>query len=222
MAKLLERRLTPADSPLAIFATTTGAFLAAMFVTSFLFLSYGASPFEAYFALFHEPFGTLRGFGYSLVRTSPLALIALGTIVSWRSGFSYLGFEGCFVMGASAATWLALLTALGASIGPLPFSFFLPLAILAAFVAAGTWAGLVGLVRVFEDGQPAFDDIHDVRLLSDTLLTFKISKTFSSGIAASVRYDSEPPTGVLTTDMFRAVFASVRNHLDRPEARAKG
>ncbi len=48
--------------------------------------------------------------------------------------------------------------------------------------------------------QPAFDDIHDVRLLSDTLLTFKISKTFSSGIAMSVRYDSEPPTDVLTTD----------------------
>jgi putative salt-induced outer membrane protein YdiY len=48
--------------------------------------------------------------------------------------------------------------------------------------------------------QPAFDDVHDVRLLSDTLLTFKISKTFSSGIAASVRYDSEPPTAVLTTD----------------------
>ncbi len=147
MAKLFERRLTPADSPLAIFATTAGAFLAAMFITSFLFLSYGASPFQAYYALFHEPFGTLRGFGYSLVRASPLALIALGTIVSWRSGFAYLGFEGCFVIGASAATWLALMTAPGAHIGPLPFFIFLPLAILFGFVSAGVWAGLVGLVR---------------------------------------------------------------------------
>ena len=59
-----------------------------MLVTAFLFQSYGASPLQAYFALFHEPFATLRGFGYSLVRASPLALIALGTIVSWRSGFS--------------------------------------------------------------------------------------------------------------------------------------
>ena len=94
-----------------------------MFVTAFLFLSYDASPFQAYYALFHEPFGTLRGFGYSLVRTSPLALIALGTIVSWRSGFSYLGFEGCFVIGASATAWLALLTAPGARIGPFRFFF---------------------------------------------------------------------------------------------------
>jgi general nucleoside transport system permease protein len=147
MARLFERRLTPKDSPLVILATTTTAFLAAMFVTSFLFLSYGASPFQAYFALFHEPFATLRGFGYSLVRASPLALIALGTIVSWRSGFSYLGFEGCFVIGAAATSWLALLTAPGAIIGPLPFFLFLPLAILFAFAAGGVWAGLVGIVR---------------------------------------------------------------------------
>jgi putative salt-induced outer membrane protein YdiY len=48
--------------------------------------------------------------------------------------------------------------------------------------------------------QPAFDDWGDVRLLSDTLLTFKVSKAVVSGIAASVRYDSEPPTLVNSTD----------------------
>jgi putative salt-induced outer membrane protein YdiY len=48
--------------------------------------------------------------------------------------------------------------------------------------------------------QPAFDDFHDVRLLGDALLTFKISKRFASSVAASVRYDSEPPTLVKTTD----------------------
>jgi ABC-type uncharacterized transport system permease subunit len=147
MAKLFERRLTPLDSPLAILTTTTGAFVAAMIVTSFLFLHYGASPLQAYAALFHEPFGTLRGFGYSLVRASPLALVALGTIVSWRSGFAYLGFEGCFVIGASATAWLALLGGPGAQSGPMPSFLFFPLAILFGFVAAGIWAGLVGIVR---------------------------------------------------------------------------
>jgi general nucleoside transport system permease protein len=147
MARLFERRLAPADSPAAILITTGAAFLCAMFVTSFLFLSYGASPLDAYYALFHEPFATLRGFGYSLVRASPLALIALGTIVSWRSGFSYLGFEGSFVIGATASGGLALATAPGSIIGPLSFFLFLPLAILFAFAAGGAWAGLVGLVR---------------------------------------------------------------------------
>lgn len=48
--------------------------------------------------------------------------------------------------------------------------------------------------------QPAFNDFGDVRLLSETLLTFKITKIFAAGIAGSVRYDSEPPTAVLPTD----------------------
>src|SRR6202451_3686676 len=118
MAKLFERRLTPADSPVAILGRTTAAFLAAMLIAAFLLRLYGANPLQAYFALFHEPFATLRGFGYALLRTSPLALIALGTIVSWRSGFAYLGFEGTFVIGATAAAWLALLTAPDARLGP--------------------------------------------------------------------------------------------------------
>jgi ABC-type uncharacterized transport system permease subunit len=179
MAKLFERRLTPRDSPLAIFATTTGAFLAAMFITAFLFLSYGASPWQAYFALFHEPFGTLRGFGYALVRTSPLALIALGTIVSWRSGFSYLGFEGCFVIGASATAWLALLTSPGAPIGPIPFSIFLPLAIVLGFLAAGVWAGLVGLVRARLGGNEVL-----ISLMSNYVAIFILQYLVSGPLRA--------------------------------------
>src|SRR6266550_1667724 len=179
MARLFERRLTPVDSPLAILATTTTAFLAAMLVTAFLFLSYGASPFQAYIALFHEPFATLRGFGYSLVRASPLALIALGTIVSWRSGFSYLGFEGCFVIGATATGWLALLTAPGARIGPLPFFLFLPLAILFAFAAGGVWAGLVGLVRARLGGNEVL-----ISLMSNYVAIFILQYLVSGPLRA--------------------------------------
>jgi simple sugar transport system permease protein len=147
MAKFIERRLTPTDSPWAILTTTAAAFLAAMLVTAFLFLFYDANPLRAYVALFHEPFATVRGFGYSLVRMSPLALIALGTIVSWRSGFSYLGFEGCFVIGATATAWLALVTSVGARIGPVPLFLFLPMAIFLGFAAGGVWAGLVAFAR---------------------------------------------------------------------------
>jgi ABC-type uncharacterized transport system permease subunit len=138
--KLIERRVSPADSPLAVATAMILAVAAAMLVTSLLFALYGTSPLQAYFALFHEPFATWRGFGYTLVRTAPLTLIALGTIVSWRSGFGYLGFEGCFVMGAAATTWLALFTAV-------PSWVFLPLALLLSFAAGAIWAGWVALVR---------------------------------------------------------------------------
>jgi putative salt-induced outer membrane protein YdiY len=49
--------------------------------------------------------------------------------------------------------------------------------------------------------QPVFNMPQNVRILSDTLLTFRITKVFSAGIAASIRYDSEPPTGVLPADV---------------------
>jgi general nucleoside transport system permease protein len=67
-------------------------------------------------------------------------LIALGTIVSWRSGFGYLGFEGCFVLGAAATTWLGLFTGLS------PWAFF-PLVLLLSFCAGAFWAGVVAQIR---------------------------------------------------------------------------
>jgi simple sugar transport system permease protein len=145
--KLLERRVTPADSPLSLALAMAGAVVVAMLITAMLFLLYRVNPSHAYVALFHEPFATMRGFGYTLVRTAPLTLIALGTIVSWRSGFGYLGFEGCFVVGSAATTWLALLTAPGAALGPLPWLMFLPSAILLSFAAGSVWAGIVALLR---------------------------------------------------------------------------
>ncbi len=138
--KIFERRVSPADSPLAMTTAMVIAALVAMLITSLLFSLYKANPLQAYFALFHEPFASWRGFGYTLVRTAPLTLIALGTIVSWRSGFGYLGFEGCFVIGAAATTWLALSMTV-------PFWTFLPLALLFSFAAGAAWAGMVALIR---------------------------------------------------------------------------
>jgi simple sugar transport system permease protein len=146
-SKLIERRLAPSDSGLALAVAMALAVFAAMGIASLLFASYGADPLRAYAALFHEPFGTLRGFGYALVRTAPLTLIALGTIVSWRSGFGYLGFEGCFVIGAAASSWFSLATAPGARIGPVPAAVFFPAVVLLSLVAGAIWAGIVGALR---------------------------------------------------------------------------
>jgi ABC-type uncharacterized transport system permease subunit len=144
---LLQRRLTPASSPLFLTVTTLLAVITAMLIVAFLFEGSGARPFDAYYALFHEPFATLRGFGYALVKAAPLTLIALGTIVAWRSGFTYLGFEGCFVLGAASSTWLALATAPGNwAAGLSPWMFF-PAAVLLSFVVGALWAGTTGFLR---------------------------------------------------------------------------
>jgi simple sugar transport system permease protein len=147
MLRRLRRREAPATSLITNAAIAGLAILAAMALTSLLFATYDASPMRAYYELFREPFATLRGFGYTLVRTAPLILIGLGTIVSWRSGFAYLGFEGCFVLGAAAASWFALSTESGSLIGPLPAAVFFPGVILISFLAGSGWAGIVGIIR---------------------------------------------------------------------------
>jgi simple sugar transport system permease protein len=150
-----------------------------MLVTAFLFRSYGASPWQAYFALFHEPFATLRGFGYALVRASPLALVALGTIVSWRTGFAYLGFEGCFVIGALATSWLALATEPSSHPGPLPFLLFLPLALLLALLAGGMWAAMAGVLRARWGGNEVL-----ISLMSNYVAIFLLQYCVSGPLRA--------------------------------------
>ncbi len=136
----LERRLAPATSPRVIVAANAAAIAIALLIGGLLFLPFNVNPLDAYAGLFGEAFFTWRGFGYTLVEAAPLILVGLGTIFAWRSGFAYLGFQGCLLAGAVVSTVLALhLT--------LPFALFLPLVLAASFVAGGIWSGLVGFAR---------------------------------------------------------------------------
>lgn len=139
---LFERRLSPADGPRATAWTTVLSVAAALLLGGLLFLPYGVNPLDAYLAMFQEAFMSWRGLGYTLVKAAPLILVGLGTVVAWRTGFGYLGFEGCLLVGAAGATVVALHTG-----NSLPFLVFLPLACAAAMVAGGIWAGIIGFLK---------------------------------------------------------------------------
>ena len=144
MTKLLERRLVPAESAAAIAASTLVALLGALVASGLLFIPFGANPFAAYGFLVAEAFGSVRGFGLSLVQATPLILIAQGMIVIWRAGLGYIGFEGCFLVGAAAAAWVAL----GGAPVATPSPIFWLTVLTAAFAAGAAWAGWVGALRV--------------------------------------------------------------------------
>jgi ABC-type uncharacterized transport system permease subunit len=148
MPRFLERRLAPADSALAIAGTTALALVCAFALAGLLFLPYGTSPLRAYGFLFAEGFGSWRGLGQSLVQATPLILIAQATIVTWRSGLGYIGFEGCFLVGAAAAAWVALGGLPGGLPWALPAFLFWPAAFMAAFAMGGIWAGMVAFLRI--------------------------------------------------------------------------
>jgi len=143
----LEKRLEPNESPLVIGGLTVLSVLLALLIGGFLFLPFKADPGEAYLTMLQQSFGSLKGIGFTLVRATPLIFISLGTIVAWRTGFFYLGFEGALLIGAAMTVWVALLTAPDAAIGPLPPPVFFLLVFAASFIAGGIWASIVGILR---------------------------------------------------------------------------
>jgi simple sugar transport system permease protein len=71
------------------------------------------------------------------------------------------------------------LTAPGARLGPIPFTLFLPLAILFGFAAGGAWAGLVGLVRARLGGNEVL-----ISLMSNYIAVFILQYLVSGPMRA--------------------------------------
>ena len=143
----LRKRLVPGESPALIVITTLSAVLLALVVGGLLFLPFKASPLQAYQSMLQLSLGDLKGIGFTLVRATPLIFIALGTIVAWRAGFFYLGFEGALLIGAATTVWLALATAVWQPMDLALRLFLWALIFLASFAAGGLWAAVVGVMR---------------------------------------------------------------------------
>lgn len=77
----------------------------------------------------------------ALVRATPLILAGLAVAFAFRGGVFNIGAEGQLLMGATASTAVTLL--FGTSLG----RFTLVVAILAAAVAGGVWAGIAAELR---------------------------------------------------------------------------
>ncbi len=149
----IERRKTPAEGPLVTTMLMAAATLGALVIGALLFLPLGIDPLEAYGQLFGIGFGSLRGLGNTMSKAAPLILVSLATICAWRTGFFFLGYEGCLLVGAAATAWVALAATEGGALGPLPFAAFLPLAMVATLVSGGVWAGLVAWFKTRFSGN---------------------------------------------------------------------
>ena len=106
-----------------------------------LFMLLGKDPVKGLSVFFYEPVKNAYAWSEIAIKATPLALIALGLAVCYRSNVWNIGAEGQFVVGAVAAGGVAMLA------GP-----DTPRAIVFVILAAGVlggmaWAGLVALLR---------------------------------------------------------------------------
>ena len=106
-----------------------------------LFVALGKDPLRGLQMFFFEPIRSGYAWSEIAIKATPLALIALGLSICYRSNVWNIGAEGQFVLGAIFAGGVAMLA------GP-QSSRWIVLAILAAGVLGGmVWAGIVALLR---------------------------------------------------------------------------
>lgn len=150
---LIERRRTPIGGPWFGIAIALAAVATGLLLGGLLFIPFDSAPVDGYSTLFREGFGTRRGLGDTLVKAAPLIFIGLGTIVTWRAGFFFLGFQGCLLIGATGSAVVALAASDGRPLDWAPTAVMIPLTLAAAAVAAGIWSGIVGYLKARHDGN---------------------------------------------------------------------
>ncbi|SMB93252.1 simple sugar transport system permease protein [Thermanaeromonas toyohensis ToBE] len=118
-----------------------GALVGALLIGAILLILAGSDPIKAYSVMFTGPIGSEFGLTETLVRATPLLLVGLGIVISFRSGILNIGGEGQILMGAITASAVAL------SLPGWPKVILLPLVLLASCVAGGIWGGIAGWLK---------------------------------------------------------------------------
>jgi len=134
----VERRATP--SPRVVLGVSLLAILVALIAAGIFFQAYGVSPIRAYGDIIKGAFGSRLGLTETVRRAIPLLLCGVGLTIAFRALFWNIGAEGQLLIGATAATGVALFSGLP---GPL----LLPVMFLAGFAAGAFWGAIPAALK---------------------------------------------------------------------------
>jgi len=146
--------------------------------TTLLLAATGFDVGRAFAALVRGALGSWYALGSgTLVRATPLILTGLAVALAFRAGVFNIGAEGQFVMGAVAATAVALHSA------PLPAWLAIPFVLACGAIAGSAWAWIAAVLRI---------RFHVLEVISTIMLNFV------AGFAVSylVRGPMQEPTHI--------------------------
>ena len=126
------------DALLPVVAT-----LAALAVGAVMLLFLKVNPIVAYHALWDGAFGSANALAETLVKATPLLLVALGICISFRGDVINIGGEGQMIIGAILATWIGL------TLPDLPGWLVITLALLGGFLGGAIWGGIAGVLKAY-------------------------------------------------------------------------
>ena len=135
----LEARSQP--SPAWTYGSPLLALVVTVLIGVLLFVALGKDPVAGLRVFFWDPIKSPYALGELTVKATPLLLIALGLAVCFRSNIWNIGAEGQYVLGAIAASGVALMADKGSS------SWIVLPVILAGILGGMFWAGITAWLR---------------------------------------------------------------------------
>jgi ABC-type uncharacterized transport system permease subunit len=117
------------------------AMLAAFTVGAVLLLLLNVNPFTAYAAMLEGAFGSVYSITQSLVKATPLLLVALGICIAFRASVINVGGEGQIILGALMATWFSL------QFRTWPGWLLIPATVIMGFLAGAAWGFVPGILK---------------------------------------------------------------------------
>ena len=138
---MLKLEARPQPSQWMVIASPVIALLITVLLGVLLFSALGKDPLRGLQMFFIEPIKNGYAWSEIAIKATPLALIALGLSICYRSNVWNIGAEGQFILGAIFAGGVAMTAGPGST-------RWVVLAILGAAVLGGMlWAGVVALLR---------------------------------------------------------------------------
>ncbi len=113
----------------------------ALFIGGLLIAISGSDPFEAYGALFDSAFGSMKGFGRTLEKATPMIFSGLAVTFAFKAGLFNIGTQGQLLMGAITSAYL------GFAITGLPPIIHVPLALLGGALAGAMFGSIPGILK---------------------------------------------------------------------------
>jgi general nucleoside transport system permease protein len=138
----------PAPSARVMVIVWIAAVLGALIVAGIFFQIYGVSPFRAYYLILRGALGSRLGLAETVRRAIPLLLCGVGLVFAFRALFWNIGAEGQLLLGAVAATGIALFSGL-------PSSLLIPAMFVGGFLAGAAW----GLIPAFLKAVAGVNDV---------------------------------------------------------------
>lgn len=175
----IQKRALPLTGWRAQLTAMGAALIGALLIGSLLFLPFDVNPISGQVYIARQAFVEPAGLGATLVLAAPLLLVALGTIVAWKSGFFYLGFQGCLYVGGAGAAIVALAARPGHLLSGLPSVLLIVTAFFAAFLCGGFWAGAVGFAKARFGGNEVL-----ISLMTNFLGIYLVSYLVSGPLRA--------------------------------------